>query len=110
MSDKGAKISKKPTDPLNTSKEYSYSKLAYGNAYQLKSDWEGDSVAYAGNHFFFDQAQAASGNPTLTYIKGNYNGVVAKTQTGSTTYILAIPSLFVNTGGGTAVLSVVTST
>ena len=38
-------MSKKPTDPLNTTKEYVYSKLAYGTpAYQLKSDWEGDSV------------------------------------------------------------------
>lgn len=40
----GVKMNKKPTDPLVPSKEYSYSKLAYGNGYQLKSDWEGDSL------------------------------------------------------------------
>lgn len=33
------KMSKKPTDPL-TGKEYTYSKVAYGAAYQIKADWE----------------------------------------------------------------------
>ncbi|MDD5376946.1 MAG: prepilin-type N-terminal cleavage/methylation domain-containing protein [Candidatus Gracilibacteria bacterium] len=96
LSSVGAKMNKKPTDPLITSKEYTYSKLAYGNAYQIKTDWEGDSIAYRND--IIDQANAASGNPTLSYIKGNYNGVVAKTQTGTTTCILALPSIIVNTG------------
>ena len=78
----GFRFSKKPSDPLITSKEYIYSKLAYGNGYQLKTDWEGDSVALynAGtanftnsNTFFFPEAQAAAGNPTLAFIKGNFS-------------------------------------
>ena len=36
-------MSKKPVDPLSTA-EYTYSKLAFGAAYQMKADWEGDSV------------------------------------------------------------------
>gem|GEM_PF-1244568 len=44
------------------------------------------------------QAFAASGNPTITYIKGNYNGMVAKTVTGSTVYVIATPSLTTSTG------------
>ena len=39
-------MNKKPTDPLTTTKEYTYSKLTYGNAYQIKSDWEGESIAF----------------------------------------------------------------
>ncbi|MDD5377144.1 MAG: FISUMP domain-containing protein [Candidatus Gracilibacteria bacterium] len=104
----GARISKKPTDPLITSKEYTYSKLAYGNAYQIKTDWEGDSIAYRND--IIDQAQAASGNPTLSYIKGNYNGVVAKTQTGNRVYVFAIPSLFLFSGTGIITLSTTTAT
>ena len=42
----GMKLSKKPMDPLNTSTPYIYSKLFYGNAYQLKTDWEGESIAF----------------------------------------------------------------
>ncbi len=90
-------MNKKPTDPLVPSKEYSYSKLAYGNGYQLKSDWEGDSLAY-GNTFLFPQAQAASSMPVLAYVKGNYNGIATKTQTGNTVYIIAVPSIISGTG------------
>ncbi|MDD5376734.1 MAG: prepilin-type N-terminal cleavage/methylation domain-containing protein [Candidatus Gracilibacteria bacterium] len=96
LSSVGAKMNKKPTDPLITSKEYTYSKLAYGNAYQIKTDWEGDSIAYRND--IIDQANAASGNPILSYIKGNYSGVVAKTQTGTTICILALPSIITSTG------------
>lgn len=40
FSSAGAQINKKPTDPLISGKEYTYAKLAFGNAYQLKTDWE----------------------------------------------------------------------
>ncbi len=93
----GVKMNKKPTDPLVPSKEYSYSKLAYGNGYQLKSDWEGDSLTF-GNTFLFPQAQAAPSISALAYVKGNYNGIVAKTQTGNTVYIIAVPSIISGTG------------
>lgn len=36
----GLNMNKKPTDPLIPSKEYTYSKLVFGKAYQIKSDWE----------------------------------------------------------------------
>lgn len=93
-----AGLSKKPTDPLRNT-EYTYSVLKYGSAYSLKTDYEGDSVAYAG---VLNQANAAPGNPLIAYIRGNYGGVVAKTQTGSTSsttiYVLAIPSIISSTG------------
>lgn len=41
---------------------------------------------------------ASSGNPLITYIKGNYNGMVAKTVTGSTIYVIATPSITTSTG------------
>jgi hypothetical protein len=108
-------MSKKPTDPLVTTKEYTYSKVAYGNAYQIKADWEGDSVSFYSPHsyalippsaeggqggvFGIPQTYAATGNPTLTYIKGNYNGLVVKTQTGNTIYVLAVPSIVTSQTG-----------
>ena len=118
-------MSKKPTDPLNTSKEYIYSILAYGAAYQLETDYEGDSVSYkvgqtldgAGENNdpmipnpLFEQANAATGNPLIAYVKGNYNSIAMKTQTGGTIYLLAIPSMFVNTGSGSVALSTASAT
>jgi len=107
-----AKLNKKPTDPLNQTKEYTYSVLKYGSVYQIRADWEGDNITYnTFSHFerglgwgFIDQAQASSGNPLLTYIRGTYNGVVTKTETGSIKYILAIPSLFLTNGTGIVIL------
>ena len=93
----GFKFSKKPTDPLVSSKEYIYSKLSYGNTYQIKADWEGESVTYK-EIGILDQVHADTGNPTLAYIKGNYNGMVAKTQTGNVIYLLAVPGVISNTG------------
>ncbi|MDD5376998.1 MAG: FISUMP domain-containing protein [Candidatus Gracilibacteria bacterium] len=100
----GAKMNKKPTDPLTPTKEYTYSTLAFGAAYQLKADYEGDSVSFRPSIPGIDIALATSGNPTITYIKGNYNGVVTKTQTGNVIYLVAVPSLFLNTGSGTVIL------
>jgi len=68
----------------------------------MKADWEGDSVLGFKSNFslpFISDAFAATGNPTLTYIKGNYNGLVAKTQTGSIIYVLAVPSIVTSSGG-----------
>jgi hypothetical protein len=39
-------MSKKPTDSLTPTKEYTYSTLSYGNAYQIKTEWEGDNIAF----------------------------------------------------------------
>lgn len=38
-------ITNAPVDPLNKS-YYRYSVLAYGQGYQIESDYEGDSVVY----------------------------------------------------------------
>jgi len=88
LSSSPSKLSKKPTDPLNQ-KEYIYSILAYGKAYQIKADYEWDTVAYNN----LPKAHASSGNPQISYIKWNYNWLVAKTLTGSTIYVLAVPSI-----------------
>ncbi|OIP52967.1 hypothetical protein AUK10_03100 [Candidatus Gracilibacteria bacterium CG2_30_37_12] len=105
----GVSLNRKPTDPLNIAKEYNYSRLAYGKAYQIKADYEGDSISFR-NLPFVDQTYAASGDPQISYVAGNYNGVVAKTQTGGTTYVLAIPSLFINTSTGVVSIDTTTQT
>lgn len=93
----GVRLSKKPTDPLTNTKEYIYSKAAYGNFYQIKSDWEWDNISYQ-NIPGIQTASAANGTPDISYIKGNYGGIVSKTQTGSTICILTLPSIISNTG------------
>jgi hypothetical protein len=94
----GAKLSKKLTDPLNVSKEYTYSRIAYGNAYQIKADYEADSITqYVPK--YPDTAFATSGNPALAYIKGNYNGIAVKTQTGGLVYLIATPSIITSQSG-----------
>lgn len=47
---------------------------------------------------FSQTAEAAVGNPTIAYIRGNYGGLTAKTITGGLTYVLAVPSIITNTG------------
>jgi hypothetical protein len=106
----GINISKKPTDPLVTTKEYTYSKLAYGNSYQIKTDWEGDVIAHKNvplpeNIFSVNQARAATNN-SLAYIKGDYNGLVAETETGGIKYFLAVPSIIAGTGAIGSVLRI----
>lgn len=100
----GGGLNKKPVDPLSNT-EYVYSSLAYGKAYQLKVNYEGDlnQTAY---HMGTPEAQAAPGNPTIAYIRGNYGGLMAKTVTGSITYVLAVPSIITSTGSIGAVLSI----
>ncbi|MDD2745404.1 MAG: prepilin-type N-terminal cleavage/methylation domain-containing protein [Candidatus Gracilibacteria bacterium] len=96
----GGGLSKKPVDPLDNS-EYEYSSLAFGKAYQIKAEYEGDlnQTAYQLNTpSLTEEASAAPGAPSIAYIKGNYGGLVAKTVTGSMTYALAIPSIMTNTG------------
>lgn len=94
-------MSRKPTDPLTPTKEYTYSTLAFGSAYQLKTDYEGDSVSFRSSIPGIDTALAASGNPTLSYLKGNYNGIAAKTQTGNLVYLVATPSIVTSQIGAT---------
>jgi hypothetical protein len=92
-------MNKKPVDPLKNS-EYTYSSLAFGNAYQIKADYENDipnPTAYGRNQIV-PTASADAGNLTIAYVRGNYGGLAAKTVTGSVTYVLAIPSIITNSG------------
>lgn len=45
---------------------------------------------------FPDQAAAASTSFVRPFIKGNYNNLVAKVETGSTVYVLAVPSIILS--------------
>lgn len=45
-----------------------------------------------------EEAAAAPGAPSIAYIRGNYGGLVAKTVTGSITYVLAVPSIITSSG------------
>lgn len=128
----GGGLNKKPIDPLDNS-EYVYSSLAYGKAYQLKVNYEGDlnQTAYrldtknvlinplasflstTSNLLTttlevssISEVQAAPGSPTIAYIRGNYGGLMAKTVTGSVTYVLAVPSIITGTGSIGAILSI----
>lgn len=121
----GGGLNKKPVDPLSNT-EYVYSSLAYGKAYQLKVNYEGDlnqtayhigtpsdllattlsEVLRIPEVLSTPEAQAAPGNPTIAYIRGNYGGLMAKTVTGSITYVFAVPSIITSTGSIGAVLSI----
>lgn len=88
-------VSKKPTNPSNTTQEYAYSKLANGNGFQIKTEWEGDSISLFN---ILAPSVYAVGPPSapitmLSYIKGNYNGMVSKASTGNMIYVVAAPSI-----------------
>lgn len=101
----GGGLDSKPVDPLKNT-DYAYSTLAEGKAYQIQAAYEGDVSAY--HSPLVTEAYAASGDPTIAYIRGNFGGLVAKTSTGNMVYTLAIPSIM--TGSGiTAGSSVTTS-
>lgn len=91
----GGGLNKKLVDPLRGT-DYVYSEVAEGNAYQIKADYEGDVLAI--KNPLFETAYAAPGNPTIAYVRGNYGGVAAKVSSGTTLYVLAIPSIVTNTG------------
>lgn len=106
----GGGLNKRPVDPLKGT-EYTYSSLAEGKAYQVKGDYEGDVTA--ASESFFLNAYAAPGVPNVASIKGNYGGLVAKTTTGSTVYVIAVPSIITNTGtiaGGSISISSLSGT
>lgn len=65
----GGGLDSRPVDPLKKT-EYTYSSLAFGNAYQLKADYEGDDLVVASR--LFENAYAAPGAPTVAHVRGNY--------------------------------------
>ncbi len=109
----GGGPNKKPTDPLKNT-EYVYSSLKFGQAYQMKADFENDflnATAYESTeNSIIPMAVADAGNPTIAYIRGNYGWLIAKTIVGTTTYVLAIPSIITNSGTTTSELTVENNT
>jgi uncharacterized membrane protein len=99
----GGGLNEKPLDPLKNT-EYTYSTLAFGNAYQIKSEYENDlpnpTAYYQTGNPLVQTASADAGNPTIAYVRGNYGGLTARTVTGSVTYVLAVPSIVTNSGTG----------
>jgi hypothetical protein len=94
----GGGLNKKPLDPLKNT-EYGYSSLAEGKSYQLRAEYEGDLAQNAMDAgFLAGTAHAEAGNPTVAYVRGNFGGLVAKAVTGSTTYVLAVPSILTSSG------------
>lgn len=107
----GGGLDSRPTDPLKGT-EFTYSSLAFGKAYQIKTEYEGDTGIALGG--LVQETFAAPGMPTLAYIKGNYGGLTAKTVvpngSGSITYVLAVPSIVTGTGTMGQVLEISAST
>ena len=81
-------ISNVPQDPL-TWTQYTYSVLNTGQEYQIAWVFEWDLSADL-NLTSNSYAAWAYGS---TYIRWNYNGQMAKTQTGWVSYVLAVPSI-----------------
>jgi prepilin-type N-terminal cleavage/methylation domain-containing protein len=79
-------LNKIPTDPL-TNKEYIYSRLNTKNEYEIWGILEWDLALNT-----ISQSYAAT-TPVKSYIVWTYNWLVAKISTGSTTYVLALPTI-----------------
>ncbi|QFR39410.1 prepilin-type N-terminal cleavage/methylation domain-containing protein [Candidatus Gracilibacteria bacterium 28_42_T64] len=81
-------FNQKPVDPL-TGSEYTYSRLNTKSEYEVAAVMEGgiSQNILTGNTY-------AEGNITgYTYIRGNYNKILAKVNTGSITYVLGVPTI-----------------
>lgn len=64
-----------PVDPLDKT-EYTYSRLAYGNSYQIKAECENDvanpTAFEQADNSLIQTASAQSGDTKFVYIRGNY--------------------------------------
>lgn len=89
LSSAGAKVSRKTTDPKYAGIEYTYSLLNNNKEYQIGTVVEDKTTAISN----FITPTFALSEDISAYVSGNYNGLLAKTQTGTTTYYLSIPSI-----------------
>lgn len=67
----GGGLNKKPIDPLDNA-EYTYSTLAYGNAFQIQTEYEGDisqTASILPQNYLIEEAIAAPGAPNIAYIR-----------------------------------------
>ncbi|QFR39340.1 prepilin-type N-terminal cleavage/methylation domain-containing protein [Candidatus Gracilibacteria bacterium 28_42_T64] len=81
-------FNQKPVDPL-TESEYTYSRLNTKKEYEVAAVMEG-SIA---QNSLTNSAYAEGTKVGYTYIKGNYNQILAKVNTGSITYVLGVPTI-----------------
>jgi hypothetical protein len=80
-----------PTDPL-TGLPYTYSVLNNKQEFQIAWILEWNQTAFI-NTPMTPQAYVANSNTTRAIIKWNYNWKIVKTSSGTTTYILAVPTI-----------------
>jgi type II secretory pathway pseudopilin PulG len=99
------KLDKVPRDPL-TWTEYAYSRLNTKKEYQVAAAlewWAVSSINLDNNKRpvsietglgkLIPQANASSSIPGTAYVKWNYNGQIAKVQSWTKTYVLAVPTI-----------------
>ena len=86
-----------PKDPLVDS-FYAYSVTKNQGEYQL--GWVLEDTDYG---------TSANGKLAGAYVKGNYNGKIVKVSTGSTTYVLAAPSILTSDLNETDLLDIITA-
>ena len=95
------KLDKVPTDPL-TDKKYVYSTNSTRYEFQLAWAMEGDEISYSprpwGEGLGVRAVSAASTKTAKLKITWNYNGKLLKVTTGSTDYVLAMPSIMTMSG------------
>jgi prepilin-type N-terminal cleavage/methylation domain-containing protein len=80
-----------PTDPL-TGLPYTYSVLNNKQEFQIAWILEWNQTAFI-NSSITPQAYVADNNTARAIIKWNYNWKIVKTSSGTTTYILAVPTI-----------------
>lgn len=80
-------LDKLPVDPL-TWDEYTYSRLNTNKEFEIATILEWNKRIS-----FINKANALSKKSAIAYVKWNYNWKVAKVETGTLTYVLAIPTI-----------------
>ena len=94
-------LSKVPLDPL-TNQPYTYSVTENNSEYEIATIYEDGWLT--ASHF---QTTHAANSSLSAYVSGNYNWIIATAQTGSTTYILAVPSIINNDINETNLINII---
>lgn len=97
------KINKVPKDPLKE-KEYTFSVLNNNNEFELWTIMEWDTTSY--NQSIINNTFASN---LTTYISWNYNWIMAKVSTWTTTYVLALPSIISSDISTPTLLSIISN-
>jgi hypothetical protein len=96
------RLNKKPVDPLYWT-EYTFSRLNTKKEIELWAvlEWWGSTY----NNIVWETYAADN---LRSYVNWSYNWAVAKVSTGSTTYILAIPTIIATDTSDTEVMNIIT--